>query len=64
LSLLWFRGLAFCLLAADRKEGPIALVCEAARRCGGPCGLGSDGRKDGRLAGPLPEGEFIPFGLA
>lgn len=64
LSLLRFGGLAFCLLAADGKEGLVALVLEAARPCGGPCGLGSNGRKDSEPAGPSPEGEFIPFGFA
>lgn len=56
LSLLWFRGLAFCLLAADRKEGTVALVCEAARQCGGPCGLGLRWQ-EGQWTGPR-ESEF------
>lgn len=64
LSLLRFGGLAFCLLAADGKEGLVALVFEAARPCGGPRGLGSNGRKDSEPAGPSPKGEFLPFGFA
>lgn len=39
-SLLWFWGLAFCLLVADRTGGMAALVWKAKRPCGGHCGFG------------------------